>query len=51
MQCEIFETLLDEARNSYPQEIVHELQSSTVEDMQSNVQRIEQWYKNFMQSQ
>ena len=37
------EVVLDEARSSYAQEIVVELQSEVTEERESNVQRIVQW--------
>lgn len=37
------EVVLDEARSSYAQEIVVDLQSEAIEDLESNVQRIVQW--------
>jgi len=37
------EILLEEARDSYDEEIVVELQSNTSDDMESNVERIETW--------
>lgn len=37
------EVVLDEARSSYAQEIVVELQSEGTEDLESNVARIVQW--------
>ena len=43
VQCEIFQTLLDEARGAYPAEVVHELASNTPEQMEENVERICQW--------
>ncbi|CAG8608736.1 6424_t:CDS:2, partial [Racocetra persica] len=43
IDSEIFQVILEEARESYPAEIVVELQSNTIEDMQSNVTRIEEW--------
>jgi len=43
MQCEIFQTILDEARESYREEIVHELQSQTECDLESNAERIVGW--------
>lgn len=50
MQCEIFQTLLEEAKSSYEPEIVHEIFGNSQEDLKSNVQRIqswiEQWQKN-----
>ncbi|XP_066272094.1 adenylate kinase isoenzyme 6-like [Branchiostoma lanceolatum] len=43
VQCEIFQTLLEEARESYNVEIVHELQSNTPQDMETNLSNILQW--------
>ncbi|CAG8792823.1 12093_t:CDS:2 [Cetraspora pellucida] len=43
IDSEIFQVILEEARESYPAEIVVELRSNTIEDMQSNVTRIEEW--------
>ena len=45
IECEIFQTILDEARDSYSAEIVHELPSNTPDDMESNVNRILDWLK------
>lgn len=45
IDSEIMEVLLQEARDSYDEEIVVELQSNTTEDMESNVDRIEEWLK------
>ncbi|KAI0757120.1 P-loop containing nucleoside triphosphate hydrolase protein [Daedaleopsis nitida] len=42
-EAEIMEVVLDEARSSYAQEIVVELQSESTEDLESNVTRIVQW--------
>lgn len=41
------EVLLQEARDSYDDEIVIELQSNTTEDLETNVERIEAWYKQW----
>ena len=50
MECEIMQVCLQEAKESYDTEIVHEVQSNTVEDMDSNVERcklwVEQWVAN-----
>ena len=50
MECEIMQVCLQEAKESYDTEIVHEVQSNTVEDMDSNVERcklwVEQWIAN-----
>ncbi|CAK8677869.1 adenylate kinase isoenzyme 6-like isoform X2 [Clavelina lepadiformis] len=43
IECEIFQTILDEARESYKTEIVHELQSDTPNDMEQNVDKIVTW--------
>ena len=42
VQCEIFQTILEEARESYRKEIVHELESNTPDDMETNLEQIEQ---------
>lgn len=44
MECEIMQVVLSEARESYPEELVHEVQSNTIEDMESNCSRVEQWF-------
>ncbi len=50
MTCEIMNTILDEALNSYKREIIIELQSRNTTDMQNNVDCIENWIeKNFKQ--
>lgn len=43
VQCEIFQTLLEEARESYDKNIVHELQSNNPADMERNIEQIKQW--------
>ena len=50
MDSEIMEVLLEEARDSYDPEIVVELQSNESEDIESNVERIETWIKNWEQN-
>lgn len=47
MDSEIMEVLLEEARDSYDAEIVVELPSNESEDMESNVERIEKWIKDW----
>lgn len=37
------EVLLQEARDSYDEEIIVELTSNTSEEMESNIERIEAW--------
>merc|ERR1712212_1036396 len=43
LQCEIFQTLLEEAKESYEENIVHELISNNVEDMERNLEQILHW--------
>ena len=43
MQCEIMQVVLESARESYAEEVVQELPSNTIGDMESNVSRIETW--------
>ena len=46
-EAEIMEVVLDEARSSYPEEIVVELKSEGTEDLESNVARIVQWIQSW----
>jgi adenylate kinase len=48
MEAEIMQVVLEEAREAYAPEIVHEVQSNTLDDMESNVARMEEWCKQFM---
>jgi adenylate kinase len=48
MEAEIMQVILDEAREAYAQEIVHEVASNTVEDMENNVVRVDQWCKQWL---
>lgn len=43
IECEIMQVVLDEARESYAEEIVIELPSNDINDMESNVERVRQW--------
>ncbi len=47
LDSEIMEVLLKEARDSYDEEIVVELMSNTSDDMESNIERIETWIKQW----
>ncbi|VIO93223.1 Hypothetical UPF0101 protein E02H1.6 in chromosome II, putative [Brugia malayi] len=40
IECEIFGSLLEEAKDSYDEKIVYELQNETVEEMFYNLDRI-----------
>lgn len=50
IDSEIMDVLLQEARDSYDEEIVVELQSVTADEMESNVERIEQWLKQWKEN-
>jgi adenylate kinase len=43
IECEIMQVVLDEARESYAEEIVIELPSNDINEMESNVERVRQW--------
>lgn len=47
ISCEIMQVLLDEAKNSYKEEIVHELPSDSSEQMVDNLNRICQWIEQW----
>ncbi|KAF8416525.1 P-loop containing nucleoside triphosphate hydrolase protein [Tirmania nivea] len=49
IDAEIMQVILEEARESYAPEIVIELQSDNVEDVDSNVERIKAWYEAWME--
>jgi adenylate kinase len=42
-EAEIMQVVLEEARTSYPAEIVVELKSESMEDLEANVKRIVEW--------
>lgn len=48
IDAEIMQVILEEARESYAPEIVTELQSDSAEEVDSNVERIKQWYEAWM---
>ncbi|XP_031832573.1 adenylate kinase isoenzyme 6 [Nomia melanderi] len=47
IDCEIFQTILEEAKSAYREEIVHELMSNNVNQVTSNVDRICQWIEQW----
>lgn len=49
IECEIFQTILDEARESYKLELVHELISNLPEDLERNVDCICLWVDKWRQ--
>jgi adenylate kinase len=48
MESEIMQVILDEARESYDTEIVHELHSNSVEDIEENTRRAIEWTKQWI---
>ncbi|CAG9856187.1 unnamed protein product [Phyllotreta striolata] len=47
VQCEIFQTILEEAKSSYREEIVHEMYSRTPEELEENVRNICGWLEGW----
>jgi adenylate kinase len=47
LECEIMQIILDEARESYNVNIVQEISSNTLDDMESTVQRVQDWSKQW----
>lgn len=47
MDAEIMQVLLDEAREAFDEEVVVELRSDEVEDVDGNVERIEAWIEQW----
>ena len=47
VECEIFQTILEEARECYDEDIVHELASNEEGEIDSNVERIVSWVENW----
>ena len=48
IECEIMQVVLQEAKESYDENIVHEAPSNTLQDMESNIERIDQWCKQWI---
>lgn len=49
VQCEIFQTIYEEALEAYNEEIVHQLPSNTPEDLERNLEQIVQWTKQWIE--
>lgn len=43
VECEIMQVVLEEAKEAYPEEAVHEVVSNRLEELESNVGRVVQW--------
>lgn len=48
VQCEIFQTIYEEAMEAYKPEIVHQLPSNEPEDLERNLDQISQWIEQWM---
>lgn len=46
MDAEIFQVCLDEATENYKEDIVWELQNSTINDLEDNTEKIVEWIKH-----
>ncbi len=51
VEAEIMQVVLDEARESYDEQIIVELPSNTVADMESNVERVVSWIQTYIANQ
>jgi len=49
MQCEIMQVLLEEAKESYAAEIVQEMKSNTIADMEDTISRVKVWYTQWIE--
>ncbi|KAG9354374.1 hypothetical protein JZ751_001081 [Albula glossodonta] len=47
IQCEIFQTIYEEAMEAYKEEIVHQLPSNDPEDLERNLEQIVQWIEQW----
>ena len=50
-EAEIMQVVLEEARSSYPSEIVVELDSEGMEQLESNVTRLVEWVTAWLKNQ
>lgn len=48
LDCEIFQTIYEEAMESYRKEIVHQLPSNEPDDLEQNLSQIIQWIQQWM---
>ncbi|PIM97525.1 adenylate kinase [Handroanthus impetiginosus] len=47
IECEIFQVLLEEAKDSYPEDIVVALRSDSIEDVDRNVSTLTDWVRSW----
>uniref|UniRef100_A0A8C6PBG0 Uncharacterized protein n=1 Tax=Nothobranchius furzeri TaxID=105023 RepID=A0A8C6PBG0_NOTFU len=48
VQCEIFQTIYEEAMEAYREEIVHQLPNNTPEELEQNLEQITQWTEQWI---
>jgi adenylate kinase len=48
LTAEIMNVIYESACESYDEEIVQELQSNTIDDLEDNVERVSTWYQHWM---
>uniref|UniRef100_A0A3P9H9I6 Adenylate kinase isoenzyme 6 n=2 Tax=Oryzias latipes TaxID=8090 RepID=A0A3P9H9I6_ORYLA len=48
VQCEIFQTILEEAMEAYSEDIVHQLPSNSPEDLERNLEQMSQWVEQWI---
>lgn len=48
MECEIMQVVLDEAKESYADEIVIELKNNSIDEMDQNIERITSWFNQWI---
>lgn len=47
IECEIFQVLLEEAKESYKEDIVEALRSDCIDDINKNVSTLTDWVSNW----
>ena len=47
ISAEIMRVVIDEVQECYPEEIIHEVSSNTIEELESNVERVQLWLINW----
>lgn len=50
IECEIFQVLLEEAKESYQEEIVVALRSDSIDDLNNNVSTLSDWLRSWNMS-
>lgn len=47
IECEIFQVLLEEAKDSYPEDIVVAMRSDSIDNINKNVADLTDWVENW----